>query len=158
MVYFSVEEFNAVLSKIDEEFLIHSKNTLVYGSDIITNETITNIYLESVKELNNNLFSYNYYKSTTIYSNRLLEESNYNTDLKINKYGYIGDHVYEEDQPIVTKLYLLVRNTGELVETTYSNTDGYFEFHNIDKTLEYVVISPHLQHQFNSIIKDYKLE
>lgn len=76
-------------------------------------------------------------------------------DTTIKEYGIISDYVYEEEEPTETKLFLINRDTGAYIATTYSNKEGYFEFKNIDKTLEYLVVAPHLNYQFRAIVKDY---
>ena len=52
-------------------------------------------------------------------------------------------------------LYLLERLTGKLVAKTRSDETGYFKFKNIDKTLDYIIISPDSKNQFKTILKDY---
>lgn len=84
------------------------------------------------------------YKSFKVYDYRHLIN---NTDIK--------DYIYEEDIPVSVKVFLYEKNTGELIRSTISNKEGYFEFLNLDKNLSYVVRSSDKKLQYKSITKDY---
>lgn len=71
------------------------------------------------------------------------------------EYETISDHVLEEGLPIKTKLYLYEKGTGQLVKTTYSDLNGYFEFNLLNKDDEYIVRASDKKYQFQSINKDY---
>ena len=98
---------------------------------------------------------YNFYKPVIQKSNNMLLEKIYTKNLKISKYHSISDYILEEGQPIISKIFLIERITGQLIATTVSNLSGCFEFKDIDKNLEYIVVSPHKQYQFKSVLKDY---
>lgn len=67
----------------------------------------------------------------------------------------IKDIITEEDEPVVTDLFLINRKTGELVASTKSNERGEFEFKGIKADIDYIVLSPHPRYEFKSIAKDY---
>lgn len=71
------------------------------------------------------------------------------------EYETISDYVLEEGLPIKTKLYLYEKGTGQLVKTTYSDLNGYFEFNLLNKDDEYIVRASDKKYQFQSINKDY---
>ena len=70
----------------------------------------------------------------------------------------IKDQIFEENEPVRTKLYLYEKYSGSLLSTCYSTSDGFFEFRGLEESLEYVVTSYDKKYQFNSIIKDYNKE
>ena len=53
------------------------------------------------------------------------------------------------------KLFLYERNTGVLIKTTFSDTEGNFSFLNLNKDLEYFVTANDNKYQFQSVIKNY---
>lgn len=67
----------------------------------------------------------------------------------------ITDIVLEEGVPVVTKLYLYERHTGQLIKVTSSNSLGVFSFLDLEVDLEYIVRASDSKYQFHSIIKDY---
>ena len=67
----------------------------------------------------------------------------------------ITDIVLEEGVPVVTKLYLYERHTGQLIKVTSSNSLGIFSFLDLEVDLEYIVRASDSKYQFHSIIKDY---
>ena len=67
----------------------------------------------------------------------------------------IYDKVLEEGLPVKVKLFLYERNTGVLIKTTFSDTEGNFSFLNLNKDLEYFVTANDNKYQFQSVIKNY---
>lgn len=150
---FTTEEISSVLSKIETDFKIDQKVISTSKStQLLFNNSIEELITNSEK-IKMNL--YNFYKPIIQKSNNMLSEKIYTKNLKISKYHNISDYIYEEGQPVISKIFLIERRTGQLIATTMSNQLGYFEFKDIDKNLEYMVISPHKQYQFKSVLKDY---
>lgn len=67
----------------------------------------------------------------------------------------IYDKVLEEGLPVEVKLFLYERNTGILIKTTFSDTEGNFSFLNLNKDLEYFVTANDNKYQFQSVLKNY---
>lgn len=67
----------------------------------------------------------------------------------------IKDYVYEEGVPISTELFLYEIETGVLIETTKSDTKGFFQFENLDPDFSYIVRASDYKNQYSSITKDY---
>ncbi len=150
---FTTEEISSVLSKIETDFKIDQKVMSTSNTDQLLASNSTTEIMTTSEKIKMNL--YNFYKPAIQKSNNLLLEKVYTKNLKISKSSNISDYIYEEGQPVVSKIFLIERITGQLIATTVSNPSGYFEFKDIDKNLEYIVISPHRQYQFKSVIKDY---
>ena len=150
---FTTEEISSVLSKIETDFKIDQKVMSTSNTNQLLANNSTKEMVTTSEKIKMNL--YNFYKPVIQKSNNMLLEKIYTKNLKISKYHNISDYILEEGQPIVSKIFLIERLTGQLIATTISNQSGYFEFKDIDKNLEYMVISPHKQYQFKSVIKDY---
>lgn len=150
---FTTEEISSVLSKIETDFKIDQKVMSTSNTDQRLVGSSTAEIITASEKIKMNL--YNFYKPVIQKSNNLLLEKVYTKNLKISKYSNISDYIYEEGQPVISKIFLIERITGQLVATTISNQSGYFEFKDVDKNLEYMVISPHKQYQFKSVLKDY---
>lgn len=150
---FTIEEISSVLSKIETDFKIDQKVMSTSNTtQFLTNNSMKEVITTSERIKMN---VYNFYKPIIQKSNNMLSEKIYTKNLKISKYHNISDYILEEGQPIISKIFLIERITGQLIATTVSNLSGYFEFKNIDKNLEYIVVSPHKQYQFKSVLKDY---
>ena len=67
----------------------------------------------------------------------------------------ITDIVLEEGLPVITKLYLYERYTGELLKVTSSNSKGQFTFLDLKEDIEYIIRASDNKYQFQSILKDY---
>lgn len=150
---FTTEEISSVLSKIETDFKIDQKVMSTSNTNQLSVSNSTKEMVTTSEKIKMNL--YNFYKPVIQKSNNLLLEKIYTKNLKISKYHNISDYILEEGQPIVSKIFLIERLTGQLIATTISNLSGYFEFKDIDKNLEYIVVSPHKQYQFKSVLKDY---
>lgn len=139
------DQINSLRSAVHNEFLIKTGTTVISDKGVHTIQMGSGVSvgeaqsLEFIKPLRGIV---------------KLEDGWNGKDIKIKKYTKIKDHVYEEDEPIATKLFLLHRDTGVRIATTYSNPDGSFEF-TVDDAGEYMVVAPHLQKQFRAIAKDY---
>lgn len=150
---------NTLLAEIDTQFLVSSKNF----STVIGNATNSKINFSKVSSgtseiLKSTLKFYPYLKPQTkssLNSDIVLDEKVIVENLSISELTDIKDFVYEEGIPVVTKLFLLKRQSGHLVAQTISTSTGYFEFKNLDKNLEYIVVSTDKKYQFKSILKDY---
>lgn len=150
---FTTEEISSVLSKIETDFKIDQKVMYTSNTNQLSVSNSTTEVMTTSEKIKMNL--YNFYKPLIQKSNNMLLEKIYTKNLKISKYHNISDYILEEGQPIVSKIFLIERLTGQLIATTVSNLSGYFEFKDIDKNLEYIVVSPHKQYQFKSVLKDY---
>ena len=150
---FTTEEISSVLSKIETDFKVDQKVISTSNSTQLLPNNSTEELMTNSEKIKMNL--YNFYKPVIQKSNNMLLEKIYTKNLKISKYHNISDYILEEGQPIVSKIFLIERLTGQLIATTVSNLSGYFEFKDIDKNLEYIVVSPHKQYQFKSVLKDY---
>lgn len=157
----SLEQLDKVIKDIDNEFLFSDETIKLNKS---------NIKLD---------FSFkNYFKKTSIYNSnhhltsttKILKPLNidYKTtsfvpeipqiDIESPKRIDLKDFVYEEEVPVQTELYLLERHSGQILKRTRSNTQGFFEFKDLDPELEYIIISPDIKYQYKSVIKDYDLK
>ena len=149
----SMKNINKILVAIDEKFLVDSgsakviKNNLSfkYINRLSLNNTLKNI----------SIYTYKYRNTSPTVCNKVIYEKPESTDIKIKEYTEISDYVYEENRPTTVTLYLLERSTGKLLAKTRSDETGYFKFKNIDKTLDYIIISPDSKNQFKTILKDY---
>lgn len=150
---FTTEEISSVLSKIETDFKIDQKVMSTSNTDQLLASNSTTEIMTTSEKIKMNL--YNFYKPVIQKSNNLLLEKVYTKNLKISKYSNISDYIYEEGQPVISKIFLIERITGQLIATTISNQSGYFEFKDVDKNLEYIIVSPHKQYQFKSVLKDY---
>lgn len=145
----SQEEIDTVLEKIDEQFLVSSSS-----SSSITVQKLSKYEVDLDSYLGTpNMLDIKSHK--VLEGSVLIDTEHYIKDININEYGEIKDHVYEEEEPTATKLFLIDRDTGKHIATTFSNSNGYFEFKSIDKSREYLVVAPHLNYQFRAIVKDY---
>lgn len=143
------EEIDTVLKKIDEQFLVSSSS-----NSSVTVQKLSRYDLNL--QLHTDLSNLKYIKSHNVLDGfTSIDTEYYIKDININEYGEIKDYVYEEEEPTATKLFLINRDTGQHIATTFSGDDGYFEFKNIDKDKEYLVVAPHLNYQFRAIAKDY---
>lgn len=157
----SIEQLDKVIKDVDNEFLFSDETIKLNNS---------NIKLD---------FSFkNYFKKTSIYNSnhhltsttKILKPLNidYKTtsfvpeipqiDIESPKRIDLKDFVYEEEVPVQTELYLLERHSGQILKRTRSNTQGFFEFKDLDPELEYIIISPDIKYQYKSVIKDYDLK
>lgn len=145
----SQEEIDTVLEKIDEQFLVSSSSSSsITVQKLSKYEVDLNSYLGTPNMLE--------LKSHKVVEGSVLVDTEYYIkDININEYGEIKDYIYEEEEPTATKLFLIDRETGKYIATTFSNSNGYFEFKSIDKSREYLVVAPHLNYQFRAIVKDY---
>lgn len=170
-------EIDQILNKIDDQFLIHETplgsdlreglsviqdsiyfNTKFSEPPTVTSwdyEKITNfdIYLNDSKEVHiaSESSVNSFEKNTHVLVYKIVYE-----DVRYFKNSYqIEDYVYEEGEPVISKVFLYERATGALVQTTRSNSEGFFKFSNLDKTLDYFVHSSDKKYQFKSIVKDY---
>lgn len=145
----SQEEIDTVLEKIDEQFLVSSSS-----SSSITVQKLSKYEVDLDSYLGiPNMVELKSHK--VIEGSALIDTEYYIKDININEYGEIKDYIYEEEEPTNTKLFLIDRDTGKHIATTFSNSNGYFEFKSIDKSREYLVVAPHLNYQFRAIVKDY---
>ena len=145
----SQEEIDTVLEKIDEQFLVSSS-----PSSSITVQKLSKYEVDLDSYLGiPNMVELKSHK--VIEGSILINTEYYIKDININEYGEIKDYIYEEEEPTDTKLFLIDRDTGKHIATTFSNSNGYFEFKSIDKSREYLVVAPHLNYQFRAIVKDY---
>ena len=145
----SQEEIDTVLEKIDEQFLVSSSS-----SSSITIQKLSEYEVDLDSYLGtSNIVELKSHK--VIEGSVLIDTEYYLKDININEYGEIKDYIYEEEEPTATKLFLIDRDTGKHIATTFSNSNGYFEFKSIDKSREYLVVAPHLNYQFRAIVKDY---
>ena len=137
-LYSPIVNFNTLLPDkyLDKSMINFSKITI---NSYTTMKNITYI----------NFLKPNYNKSIEIL------DSVYISNLIIKNIYTIKDYVYKENVGVRTTLFLYERESGELIYKTESDDTGYFEFHNLDKNLEYVVTSNDKKHQFKSIIKNY---
>ena len=147
----SQEEIDTVLGKIDEQFLVSSSSS---SSSSITVQKLSEYEVDLDSYLGTpNMVEIKSHK--VVEGSALIDTEYYIKDININEYGEIKDYIYEEEEPTATKLFLIDRDTGKHVATTFSNSNGYFEFKSIDKSREYLVVAPHLNYQFRAIVKDY---
>lgn len=147
----SQEEIDTVLEKIDEQFLVSSSSS---SSSSITVQKLSKYEVDLDSYLGTpNMLDIKSHK--VLEGSVLIDTEHYIKDININEYGEIKDYVYEEEEPTATKLFLIDRDTGKHIATTFSNSNGYFEFKSIDKSREYLVVAPHLNYQFRAIVKDY---
>ena len=147
----SQEEIDTVLEKIDEQFLVSSSSS---SSSSITVQKLSKYEVDLDSYLGiPNMVELKSHK--VIEGSVLIDTEYYIKDININEYGEIKDYIYEEEEPTNTKLFLIDRDTGKHIATTFSNSNGYFEFKSIDKSREYLVVAPHLNYQFRAIVKDY---
>lgn len=147
----SQEEIDTVLEKIDEQFLVSSSSS---SSSSITVQKLSKYEVDLDSYLGiPNMVELKSHK--VIEGSALIDTEYYIKDININEYGEIKDYIYEEEEPTNTKLFLIDRDTGKHIATTFSNSNGYFEFKSIDKSREYLVVAPHLNYQFRAIVKDY---
>lgn len=170
-------EIDQILYKIDEQFLIHetslgsdlregfsvTKDSIYYNTKFSEPSTVTSwdyekitnfdIYLHDSKEVHvaSEPSIDSFEKNTQVLVYKIVYE-----DVRYFKNSYqIEDYVYEEGEPVISKIFLYERDTGALVQTTRSNSEGFFKFSNLDKTLDYFVHSSDKKYQFKSIVKDY---
>lgn len=152
---FSDEELQNILTKIDEQFLIRTFTTKTKNMVV----SPTNFYksiTKSIKKLSVSSFVSLYStKDFRSFGSNLLSEDFLVDSLIIDDTTNIKDYVYEEGQPVKVLLYLYERHSGQLISKLWSNLDGYFEFKDLDKKLEYVVTAHDPKYQFRSIIKNY---
>ena len=147
----SQEEIDTVLEKIDEQFLVSSSSS---SSSSITVQKLSKYEVDLNSYLGTpNMLELKSHK--VVEGSVLVDTEYYIKDININEYGEIKDYIYEEEEPTATKLFLIDRETGKYIATTFSNSNGYFEFKSIDKSREYLVVAPHLNYQFRAIVKDY---
>ena len=147
----SQEEIDTVLEKIDEQFLVSSSSS---SSSSITVQKLSKYEIDLDSYLGTpNMVEIKSHK--VVEGIALADTEYYIKDININEYGEIKDYIYEEEEPTATKLFLIDRDTGKHIATTFSNSNGYFEFKSIDKSREYLVVAPHLNYQFRAIVKDY---
>ena len=138
-----------MLEKIDEQFLVSSSS-----SSSITVQKLSKYEVDLDSYLGiPNMVELKSHK--VVEGSALIDTEYYIKDININEYGEIKDYIYEEEEPTDTKLFLIDRDTGKHIATTFSNSNGYFEFKSIDKSREYLVVAPHLNYQFRAIVKDY---
>lgn len=150
---FTQDEIDQVLTKIDEQFLIEKTDIKIEYTDTQDQAPFINSIIDV--ETNDQLKYYPYLKPLGIEPNQIINSKVYTKDILVKNYGTIFDYVYEENIPVQTILYLINRADGKLIDSTYSNIEGYFEFKNIDISKDYIVISPDKKYQFKSVIKDY---
>lgn len=67
----------------------------------------------------------------------------------------ISDIVTKEDVPVVSKLNLYEKYSGELIANTWSNPKGQFSFKGLESGQEYIITSWDKDLEYRSIIKDY---
>lgn len=149
----SMKNINKILLAIDEKFLINSDFAKAIKNNLSFRH-INRLSLDNVVQ-NVPVYTYKYRNMLTNIYNNVINEKPETTNIKIKEYAEITDYVYEENIPTVVTLYLLERLTGKIVAKTRSDETGYFKFKNIDKTLDYIIISPDSKHQFKTILKDY---
>lgn len=140
---------------IDEQFLINKTLLSTQTSKIMTYKYS---YFNTSVDTSNTKIKFNYtdyLRKKTLESINLIQYEINIKDTFIKEYKTIKDYVYEENTPVVTVLYLIERSSGILIAKTVSRQDGYFEFKNINKDLDYIVLSPDKKYQFKSVIKDY---
>ena len=134
------EQITDLKNKIDLEFKISRSKNQIFKKDLFLENTfqatksIRSFVKESISEhsLEGNQHSILYKNTKTII-----------------------DIVLEEGLPIVTKLYLYERYTGELLKVTYSNSKGQFTFLDLKEDIEYIIRASDNKYQFQSILKDY---
>lgn len=170
-------EIGQILNKIDDQFLIHetplgsdlreglsvTKDSVYFNTKFSEPPTVTSldykkitnfdIYLHDSKEVHvaSESSVNSFEKNTNVLVYKIVYE-----DVRYFKNSYqIEDYVYEEGEPVISKVFLYERATGALVQTTRSNSEGFFKFSNLDKTLDYFVHSSDKKYQFKSIVKDY---
>lgn len=68
-------------------------------------------------------------------------------------YSKLTGIVTEEDVPVSRKVYLFCSITKRVIRMTWSNTDGYYEFKNIQPNRQYLLFSEDYTGRFRPIIK-----
>lgn len=136
----SETQVSTLLDTVDSDFLISKKDLNLKSNK---------------KELLNFYKFYKPQKLENTFRTEIFESEHIIEDTSIKKYTSIKDYVFEENTPVITTLFLLERQTGRLVAKTTSNSNGYFEFININIDLEYIVVTPDKKYQYKSILKDY---
>lgn len=148
----SEEEIETVLAKIDEQFLIKRSKWV--------ESPINNIHI--FPRTLGNIPTPQGFKLQSMY--REIPEAIVTTDpasvknMSVRDYSSLSDFIYEEEEPIATKVFLIDRVSGKHIATTYSDSTGFFEFKNIERDKEYLVVAPHLNYQHRAIAKDYLKE
>lgn len=151
-------EVSNMLSEIDNEFLLENKALKIGSKNLKNNFKFNEISSSTFSNFKKIEKFYSYFKPQKredAFQNYLVISDLFIEDTSIKNYTKIKDIVYEEGIPVSTKLFLLKRSNGHLVAQTTSKANGHFEFNNLNKDIEYIVIASDKKYQFKSILKDY---
>lgn len=155
----SEDQVTETLNNIDEEFKIGVKNVKNFEPSLAFSPIKINNKLEV--NLKDSLMNQTFFQSSKPVKPFIkYNYPNINFTIKSNNILYhkvieIKDIVLEEGIPVITKLYLYEKFSGQLLKTTNSNKLGQFIFTRLDPILDYVVRASDPKYQFQSILKDY---
>ena len=153
------EQVTDLKNKLDLEFKISRSKNQIFKKDLFYNPiSLKNKLKVKLQTLNTLENTFQATKSIRSFveesiSEHSLEGNQHNILYKNTK--TITDIVLEEGLPIVTKLYLYERYTGELLKVTSSNSKGQFTFLDLKEDIEYIIRASDNKYQFQSILKDY---
>ena len=153
---FTEQELEILKAEIDNDLLIY-KTSINLNTDIELEIQNTSLLQVSANNIDKISFT-NYIKHFNSEDNLTIDSESNIADVSTNTYKNISDYVFKENIPVSVKLFLYERQSGELLYTTISDSNGYFEFKNLDSTLEYIITSNDDTYQFKSIIKNYNKE
>lgn len=153
---FTEQELEILKAEIDNDLLIY-KTSINLNTDIELETQNTSLLQVSANNIDKISFT-NHIKPFNLEYNLTIDSEINITDVSTNTYKNISDYVFKENVPVSVKLFLYERQSGELLYTTISDSNGYFEFKNLDSTLEYIITSNDDTYQFKSIIKNYNKE
>lgn len=157
------EELEQTLSDIDSEFLFSNENITLKKYILGTDFSFKDYFKKTKIFKNSNQLSF----STPVlkpnanidYKSLVIKSKIIQLDTQIfEDYVFIRDYVFKENIPVQTNLYLIERQSGQILKRTKSDTTGFFEFTDLDPNLEYIIISPDGMYQYKSVIKDYDLK
>lgn len=156
----SKEEIEAMFLQAEDSYKVSEKYTSFTSTiDIDLSGTTLNTNLIKLKDLSSMNNLKNIHTPETGDLTISLDQTP--SELRILQMLYsniknISDIILEEGIPAVkVKIFLFERNSGILLKTTESNSEGLFTFTNLNEDLEYLVTANDNKYQFSSIIKNY---